>query len=110
MQREKLIPLGPRILVQVDAPSEITKSKIHILEQTKDRESASVETGTVLAIGHVAFDGFGDGSPWVKKGDRVCFLKHAGSIRKVDGIDYRIFNDMDLLAKIEYDEVINATN
>lgn len=110
MKVEKHKALGPRILVKVDPLDEMKKTTIQILESTKDRESTIVETGEVVDIGSVAFDGFGDGEAWINVGDKVCFLRHAGHIRKINGVEHRILNDTDLLTLITYEEVEEVNN
>lgn len=102
---EKLIPSGHRLLVRVDSVPELKKSAIHIPDSVKDRESCATETGVIVAVGESAFVGFGDDSPWGKVGDRICFIRHAGHLRKVNNEDYRIINDVDMLCVIEDIEV-----
>lgn len=119
MSNKKIIemhePLGPRVLVKVDMAEEVEKLKstmIEIVEREKhiDRESAIVDTGVVVGIGNSSFQGFGNDEAWVKVGDKVSFLKHAGAIRKINGEDYRILNDTDLLTLITTKEIEEEAN
>lgn len=111
---EKHEALGYRILVKVDEVEEVKALKNSSLVIVKsdrliDNESAAVDTGIVVDIGRNAFKGYVDPTPWVEIGDRVSFLRHAGAIRKVNGQDYRILNDNDLLTRITTEEVVVET-
>jgi co-chaperonin GroES (HSP10) len=98
-------PLGCRILVKVDVPENVEKSTLILVKATKDREFTEMDTGMVIDIGESAFIGFGDNRPWVKVGDKVAFLKHAGAIRVINDEDHRVLNDNDLLTKITFKEI-----
>jgi co-chaperonin GroES (HSP10) len=97
------IPLGARVLVKVADIEEIKKSVLHIPENVKDRESTIVEEGTIVAIGDCAFQGW-EVRDWVKVGDQISFIRHAGKIINLDGINYRLINDNDLCTKIVYEQ------
>ena len=72
-----IIPVGRNILVK---PTEVKKpeSGIIIPEKAKDAEQRAATTGTVLAIGELAWDDFPDSEAWAKVGDVVVFKAHTG--------------------------------
>ena len=93
-----LQPLGDRIIVEVLEEEDVTKSGIVLPETAKEKP----QRGKVAAIG----DGklLDDGkriSPEVKKGDVVIYGKYSGSDVKVDGQDFKILRESEILAKLE---------
>src|SRR6266478_3281650 len=96
----KVRPIGDRILVEpVEEKAEQGKKGGIIIPDTakeKPMESVVVAVGT----GKTGDDGkkvFLE----VKKGDRVLVSKYGGTEIKLDGKDYKIFNNDDILAVIE---------
>lgn len=101
--------LGPRVLVrpfkleEVDEVYKRVKSAglaIPRLDE-KRREEAAIDEGVVVSVGALAFKDWGDGTPWVKEGDRVVWARHAGKTVKYDDkTDDRlvIVNDEDIIA------------
>lgn len=67
-------PVGRVILVQ-PTPLE-KKGVIERLETTEDADKRAATTGTVLAVGDMAWDDFPE--PWAKVGDVVIFKAHTG--------------------------------
>lgn len=94
----KVKPLGDRILVQrVEALSK-TKGGIVLpdtaKEKPKEGKVVSVGPGKLLDDGKVAPLG-------VKAGDRVLFTSYSGTEVKIDGEDYLIMKEDDILAILE---------
>jgi chaperonin GroES len=91
-------PLYDRILVQRMQEEEKTKGGIIIPETAKEK---SVE-GKVVAAGKGKLNEKGELAPLeVKPGDRVMFGKYAGTEIQIEGEDYLIMREDDLLAIIE---------
>ena len=91
-------PLYDRILVQRMQEEEKTKGGIIIPETAKEK---SVE-GKVVAAGKGKLNEKGELVPLeVKPGDRVMFGKYAGTEIQIEGEDYLIMREDDLLAIIE---------
>jgi len=97
-----LKPLGDRVIVKAREKEEMTKSGIVL----PDTASEKPQEGSVLAVGpgrvldngkRVEMD--------VKAGDKVLFAKYAGTEVKLDGEDYLVIREADLLAV-----VTNGTN
>jgi chaperonin GroES len=92
-----LKPLGDRVIVKAREKEEMTKSGIVL----PDTASEKPQEGSVLAVGpgrvldngkRIEMD--------VKAGDKVLFAKYAGTEVKLDGEDYLVIRETDLLAVI----------
>lgn len=91
-------PLYDRILVQRMQEEEKTKGGIIIPDTAKEK---SVE-GKVVAVGKGKLNEKAELVPLeVKSGDRVMFGKYAGTEIQIEGEDYLIMREDDLLAIIE---------
>ena len=88
----KIKPLADRVLIEPMAAEETTKSGIIIPETAKEKP----QKGTVVAVG----PGTSDEKMEVKKGDVVLYGKYSGSDLDVDGNDYLIMKQSDILAII----------
>ena len=94
----KIRPLQDRVIVKRVQEEEKTKGGIIIPDSAKEKP---IE-GEVTAVGKGKVQD--DGSlqkPDVKKGDRVLFGKYAGTEVKLDGTDYLILREDDILGVIE---------
>lgn len=90
----KLKPLGDRIVVQPAKGEEVTKSGI-VLPETVEKEKK--EQGTVVSIG----SGEKIQKLGLKEGDNVVFGKYSGEDVEVDGVEYKVLKDEDVLAVIQ---------
>ncbi len=91
-------PLGDRVVIKVLEKEEKTKSGIVLPDTAKEKPQegkiVAVGTGKVLDNGQrVALE--------VKEGDKVIFSKYAGTEVKIDGQDYLILSERDVLAIVE---------
>ena len=94
----KLKPLGDRVLVKRLEQEEVTKGGIIIPDTAKEKPSQ----GEVLAAGPGARDEAGKLVPLdVKAGDRVLFGKWSGTEVKIDGVDYLIMKESDILGILD---------
>ena len=83
-------PLGERIVVKPEKQEEKTEGGIYLPETaTKDKP----QKGEVIAVGP-DFKG-------VKKGDKVIFAKYGGTEVKLDGEEYLVLGEDDVLAILE---------
>ena len=91
-------PLGDKILVKRLEVQEITKGGIVLPDSAKEKpkEGKVVEVGP----GKVTDDG-SRGQMQLKKGDRILFTSYAGTEIKVDGEEYLIMAEDDVLAVVE---------
>lgn len=93
-----LRPLSDRILVQRIEEKETTKGGIIIPDTAKEKPAE----GKVIAIGKGRFGDDGKLIPIeIKVGDRVLFSKYGGTDVKIDGEDYLIMRQDDILGIIE---------
>jgi chaperonin GroES len=91
-------PLGDRVLVQPVEENEVKKGGIIIPDTAKEKP----QEGKIVALGTGKRDDDGKLVPFtVKKGDRVLISKYGGTEIKVDGKDYLIMREEDILGVIE---------
>ena len=94
----KLRPLGDRVLVKPLPRDEMTKSGIVLPDTVKEKP----QEGEVLAAGpgKMLDDGTREAMD-VKVGDKVLYAKYAGTEFKVEGDEYLIVSQKDILAIVE---------
>jgi chaperonin GroES len=91
-------PLRDRVLVQPIEEQEVKKGGIIIPDTAKEKP----QEGKVIALGTGKRDDDGKLIPFtVKKGDRVLISKYGGTEIKIDGKEYQIMPEEDILAVIE---------
>ncbi|QOJ17601.1 MAG: co-chaperone GroES [Phycisphaeraceae bacterium] len=95
----KLKPLGDKIIVKRDEATTRTESGIYLPETAKDKP----KQGTILATGSgILNKDTGEYMPFsVKKGDKVIFSSYAGTEVKLDGEEFLIMTEDDILGVIE---------
>lgn len=96
--RTKIVPLGDRVLVKPGAGETKTASGI-IIPETIDREKP--EQGRVVAVGEGSYENGKLRPVSVKTGDTVVFSKYGYDTIKVDGDEYYIIREENLLAVIK---------
>lgn len=90
-------PLGERVVLKVLESEEKTKSGIVLPDTAKEKP----QMGKVLAVGSGKVLDNGEKLPLeVKEGDRVLFAKYAGTEVKLDGEEYMVLKESDILAII----------
>src|SRR4030088_2812760 len=90
-----LTPLGDRVVVQPKPKDEMTSSGIVL----PDTASEKPQEGSVLSVGNGrVLDNGKRVEMEVKKGDTVLFAKYAGTELKLEGADYLVIRESDLLA------------
>jgi chaperonin GroES len=93
----KFKPLHDRVLVERVEEEETTKGGIIIPDAAKEKPME----GKVISIGTGKVDDNGKAIPMaVKKGDRILFGKYSGSEVKIEGNDYLILREEDILGII----------
>ena len=88
----KIKPLADRVLIEPMEAEETTASGIIIPDTAKEKP----QKGTVVAVG----PGTSDDKMEVKKGDTVLYGKYSGTELSVDGNEYLIMKQADILAII----------
>jgi chaperonin GroES len=90
----KLKPLGDRILVKADPAEAKTKSGIVLPDAAKEKP----QEGTVMAVGSGRILDNGTKVPVeVKVGDKVLYSKYGGTEIKLEGEDYMVLSERDIL-------------
>ncbi len=94
-----LKPLADHVVVEIVTKEEKTASGIY-LPDTAAKEKP--QTGKVIAVGVGKVTENGTRvAPEVKAGDEVVFAKYSGTEVKLDGKEYLILSERDILAVIE---------
>lgn len=90
----KLKPLGDRVLIKRLPEEETTRGGIIIPDSAKEKP----QKGEVIAVGHGKYDEKGDKIKMeLEAGDKVLFGKYAGTEVKLDGEDFIIMRQDDVL-------------
>ena len=94
----KLRPLGDRVVVKPMPREEMTKSGIVLPDTVKEKP----QEGEIIAAGpgKILEDGTREAMD-VKVGDKVLYAKYAGTEFKVEGDDFLIVSQQDILANVE---------
>ena len=93
----KLRPLADRVVIKTIEAEETTKSGIILT-------AASQEKPSIAEVIEVGPGGIVDGKEvvmTVKKGDKVITSKYAGTEVKIDGVEYNVVRQSDILAIVE---------
>ena len=91
-------PLGDKILVQRLQAEEKTASGIFLPESAKEKP----QQAKVVAVGDGKVLDSGERAPFqVKKGDTIILSKWGGTEIKVDGEDFLVMSEDDVLAVVE---------
>ncbi|MDX5348190.1 MAG: co-chaperone GroES [Hymenobacteraceae bacterium] len=90
-------PLADRVIIAPAAAEEKTKSGIIIPDTAKEKP----QRGEVVAVGEGKVSDQGSlVKPQVKVGDQVLYGKYAGTEISIEGSDYLIMREADILAVI----------
>jgi len=94
----KFRPLGDRVLVQRQELETKTKGGIYIPDNAAEKPSR----GVVLRAGKGKIMENGDVRPMdIKEGDEIYFGKYAGTELKVDGDDFIVMREEDVIGIAE---------
>lgn len=94
----KLKPLNDRVVIEASKAEEKTAGGIVLPETAKEKPL----TGKVVAAGPGKLNDDGSRTPLdVKKGDKVLFGKYSGSDVEVDGKEYKIMRESEILGIVE---------
>lgn len=93
----KLKPLADRVIIKSLESEETTKSGIVLPGSAKEKP----QMAEVLAVGPGGMVEGKDITMHVKVGDRVIYSKYAGTEVKLDGTEYIVVRQNDILAIVE---------
>lgn len=82
-------PLGTRVLIRPLEQEAKTSSGLFLPETAKEKP----QTGEVVAVGT-------DEDIKLKAGDKVLFAKYSGTEFKLDGVEYLLLEESDVLARL----------
>ena len=98
LTKRSLKPLQDKVIVQKLEPEEKTSGGIVLPDTAKEKP----QEGKIVAVGPGAVDDKGQRKPIdVKEGDHVLFAKYSGTEIKLDGQEYLILSERDILAVIK---------
>jgi chaperonin GroES len=95
MSKPKYKPLADRVIVEPTSAEQTTKSGIVLPDSAQEKP----QSGTVVEVGAGRVTDEGKTVPMtVKAGDTVIYSKYGGTEIKVDGVEYLIVKESDILA------------
>ena len=86
-------PLGDRVLIQADVAEEVTSSGLYIPDTAKEKP----QQGTVVAVGPGKVENGTKVDMSVSEGDKVLYGKYAGTEVTIDGVEYLIMRETDIV-------------
>lgn len=96
--KKTLKPLADKVIVQKLEPEEKTSGGIVLPDTAREKP----QEGKVIAVGPGAVDDKGQRKPIdVKEGDHVLYAKYSGTEVKIDGVEFLILSDKDILAVVK---------
>jgi chaperonin GroES len=94
----KVRPLADRVVVQALAEAEQTRGGLYIPDTAKEKP----QQGKIVSVGPGKLSEQGERlAPDVKVGDTVLYGKYSGTEVTVDGQEYLILRESDILAVID---------
>ena len=93
----KLVPLGDRVVLKQTEKEETTKSGIILAAKAQEKPV----TAEVIAVGPGGMVDGKEVTMQVKEGQKVIYSKYAGTEVKLDGNEYIIVRQSDILAVVE---------
>ena len=93
----KLVPLGDRVVLKQLEAEEKTKSGIILTSAAQEKP----QEAEVVAVGPGGVVDGKEVSMQVKEGQKVIYSKYAGTEVKLDGNEYIIVRQSDILAVVE---------
>ena len=93
----KLVPLGDRVVLKQLEAEETTKSGIVLPGQAQEKP----QQAEVIAVGPGGMVDGKEVTMQVKPGDKVIYSKYAGNEVKLEGEEYIIVRQNDILAIVE---------
>ena len=94
---ERIQPLADRVVLRALEEAEQMRGGLYIPDTAKEKP----QEGEVVAVGPGKLDEDGDRIPMeVKAGDRVLYGKYSGTEVNIDGEDFLILRESDILARV----------
>ena len=93
----KLVPLGDRVVLKQVEAEETTKSGLILTTSAQEKP----QEAEVIAVGPGGMVDGKEVTMQVKPGDKVIYSKYAGNEVKIEGEEYIIVRQNDILAVVE---------
>lgn len=93
----KLKPLADNVVIKATEAEETTKSGIVLTSAAKEKPQVAV----VVAVGPGAIVDGKEVKMSVKEGDKVIAAKYSGTDIKIDGEEFTVLHQSDILAIVE---------
>ena len=93
----KLVPLGDRVVLKQPEAEETTKSGIILTASAQEKP----QEAEVVALGPGGIIDGKEVTMQVKEGQKVIYSKYAGTEVKLDGNEYIVVRQNDILAVVE---------
>ena len=93
----KLVPLGDRVVLKQVEAEETTKSGLILTTSAQEKP----QEAEVIAVGPGGMVDGKEVTMQVKPGDKVIYSKYAGNELKLEGEEYIIVRQNDILAVVE---------
>ena len=90
-------PLADRVVIKSVEAEETTKSGIILAGSAKEKP----QVAEIVAVGPGGMIDGNEVKMYVKVGDKVITSQYAGNPVKIDGVDYSIVRQSDILAIVE---------
>ena len=90
-------PLADRVVIKMVEAEETTKSGIILAGSAKEKP----QVAEVIAVGPGGVVDGKEVTMYRKAGDKVLMSKYAGTEVKIDGVEYTILRQSDILAIVE---------
>ena len=90
-------PLADRVVIKMVEAEETTKSGIILAGSAKEKP----QVAEVIAVGPGGVEDGKEVTMYLKAGDKVLMSKYAGTEVKIDGVEYTILRQSDILAIVE---------
>ena len=94
----KLVPLGDRVVLKQVEAEETTKSGLILTTSAQEKP----QEAEVIAVGPGGMVDGKEVTMQVKPGDKVIYSKYAGNEVKLEGEEYIIVRQNDILDVVEY--------
>ena len=93
----KIIPLADRVVIKTVEVEETTKGGLILTGSAKEKP----QVAQVIAVGPGGVVDGKEVAMQVKEGQKVVYSKYAGTEIKIDGEEYKIVRQSDILAIVE---------
>lgn len=90
-------PLADRVVIKMTEAEETTKSGIILAASAKEKP----QIAEIVAVGPGGLVDGNEVKMYLKVGDKVLLSKYAGTEVKIDGVEYTILKQDDILAIVE---------